>query len=618
MTLRQLLSGTALALITSISVAADITNSKLSPLLLDKLTTAKAEESLTIFVYFKDKGENIEAQLAATRASLSSAALKRRIINLGLENVVGYQDIPVNSEYISWLKKKVNKVRHPLKALNAVSVEASSSAIREIQKSELVAKVELVKSLKRNPIEPNRIKLTDNSKLQLLSNKQSSMMLDYGTSLTQNQQINVPAVHELGYDGTGVVIAVFDSGFNRLTHESFAQINIVDTWDFVNNDSNVGDENDMGTGSHGTNTLSTIGGFSSGNLIGPAYGASFYLAKTENTESETHVEEDNWCAAAEWADENGAQIISSSLGYTDFDSGTDYTPSDMDGKTTIVTLCAEAAAANGIVVINSAGNSGVGSGENTLGAPSDGPSVIAAGAVTNTGQRSSFSSVGPSADGRIKPDVVAMGSDVIVASANTDNGYVSVDGTSFACPLTTGVAALVLEANPNLTAAKVRDILRNTADGATSPDTLYGYGIIDALAAVNRAVAESTGNQSPIALFTTASDSTLTVTFTDSSSDSDGTIVNYSWDFDDGQSSTEQNPTHTYTNAGTYIVSLSVTDEGGLTSTSSRVVDLQSQQTGGGDNAPEESSSGGSGSLGIFYLISLGLLITRIKNRLAK
>lgn len=598
---------------TSMSVSADINSSRLSPLLQDKLSMTKANEPLTVFVYFKDKGDNIAAQLSATRRNISAAALKRRIINLGEKNAVGYHDIPVNSEYVSWLRTKVRKVRHSLKGINAVSVEATSSAINEILKSEFVAKIELVKSLKRNPIKSDRTILSDNSKSQTVGSKQSAMMLDYGSSVIQNEQINVPAVHQLGYDGTGVVIAVFDSGFNRLSHESFAQINIVDTWDFVNNDSNVGDENDIGTGSHGTNTLSTIAGFSEGNLIGPAYGATFYLAKTENNQSETHVEEDNWCAAAEWADENGAQIISSSLGYTDFDSGTDYTASDMDGETTIVTLCAEAAAANGIVVINSAGNSGAGNGENTIGAPSDGHSVIAAGAVTSSDQRSSFSSVGPSADGRIKPDVMAMGSAVTVASSNSDNGYSSVDGTSFACPLTTAVAALVLEANPNLTAAKVRDILRNTADGATSPDTLYGYGIIDALAAVNRAVAESTGNQSPIALFDATADSSLTVNFSDNSSDSDGTIVTYSWDFDDGQSSSEENPTHIYTNTGTYIVDLTVTDDGGLTSTSSRVVDLKSQQTGGSDNPPEESSSGGGGGLGVFYLLGFGVLVTRNK-----
>ena len=604
MKLIKLISTTSLAALTIFTPSKALATpqiDKISPRLQEKLVTANTDTSLTVFVYFKDKGKNIDNKLAIARAQLSSAALKRRIVNLGLENAVSYKDVPVNSEYIEWLTPKVNKIRHPLRAINAVSVEVSASAIGDIIKSDFVEKIELVSKLVRQPTLPQKSFFTSVEK-QPIKSGQKTMMLDYGTSLTQNDQINVPAVHDLGYDGTGVVIAVFDSGFNRLTHESFAQINIQDTWDFVNNDSNVGDESDIGTGSHGTNTLSTLGGFSDGNLIGPAYGATFYLAKTESTESETHVEEDNWCAAAEWADQNGAQIISSSLGYTTFDSGTNYTPSDMDGNTTIVTLCADLAAENGIVIINSAGNAGPGSGENTLGAPSDGNFVVAVGAVNGEGVRASFSSVGPSADGRIKPDVVAMGSSVTAASANSDNGYASVDGTSFSCPLTSGVAALILEANPNLTATKVREILRNTADGATSSDTLYGYGIINALAAVNQAISEATGNSVPTASYTVASNSTLTVNFTSNSSDSDGSIVSYAWDFDDGQTSTEENPSHTYSSGGTYTVDLVVTDDGGLTNSTSSVVTVES--------APDEiddipSSSSGGGGIGIFALFSL-------------
>jgi serine protease AprX len=599
----------ALTLSTPSATLAKQNIAKISATLQQKLTSATDKETLTVFVYFKDKGNNIADKLKAAKANLSAAALRRRIINLGENNVLDYDDIPIDPEYLNWLQSKVSKVRHPIRAINAVSVEATPTAINEILSSDFVAKVERVKSLKRPARDSNFVERMVPSNTRKTATFKSALLLDYGTSITQNQQINVPAVHELGYDGSGVVIAVFDSGFNRLSHESFAHLNILDTWDFVNNDSNVGDENDMGTGSHGTNTLSTIAGFSSGNLIGPAYAATFYLAKTENNQSETHVEEDNWCAAAEWADQNGAQIISSSLGYTDFDSGTDYSANDMDGETTIVTLCAEQAAANGIVVINSAGNSGIGSGENTIGAPSDGHSVLAIGAITNNGQRSSFSSVGPSADGRIKPDLVAMGSSVTVASASADNLYSSVDGTSFACPLTTGVAALVLQANPNLTAAKVRDVLRNTADGASSPDTLYGYGVVNALAAVNHAVAELTGNQSPIAEFEATTSSNLTVTFNQNSTDSDGSIVSYAWDFDDGQSSAEENPTHNYTNEGTYIVGLTVTDDGGLTSSYSRVIAFQSE---------ESSSSGGGGSFGIAGLFGVALLLTRRKQLVAR
>ncbi|MCG8339018.1 MAG: S8 family serine peptidase, partial [Proteobacteria bacterium] len=420
---------------------------------------------------------------------------------------------------------------------------------------------------KRTPdpvVTPGQLKSDQQS---MLLQPESTLALDYGGSYTQNNQISVPAVHNLGYNGTGVVIAIFDSGFNRLTHEAFNSINIADTWDFVNGDADVGDGSDMGTGSHGTNTLSTVGGYAPGDLIGPAYGATYYLAKTENNESELHVEEDNWCAAAEWADTNGAQIITSSLGYTDFDTGTDYTWQDMDGDTTVVTQCADLAATKGIVVINSAGNNGYHSSNNTLGAPSDGHFVIAAGAVTSSGSRSSFSSVGLSADGRIKPDVMAMGSSVRVASANSDTGYSSVNGTSFSCPLTAGVAALVIESNPSLTATQVRDILRNTADNASSPNREYGYGILNALAAVEAATANTLN-----ASFTHTSN-LLEATFTDTSSAPTGeSITGWLWNFGDGNTSTTQNPVHTYAAAGNYTVTLTVTDSASNTDSATNTV----------------------------------------------
>ncbi|MCW9016256.1 MAG: S8 family serine peptidase, partial [Kangiellaceae bacterium] len=417
-------------------------------------------------------------------------------------------------------------------------------------------------------------------------------------------QIRVPDVHDMGYSGNGIVIAMFDSGYNRMTHESFSQINIAGTWDFVNNDADVGDGADMGKSNHGTYTLSTIGGYSPGNLIGPAYGATYYLAKTENSDSELHVEEDNWCAATEWAETNGAQIISSSLGYRGFDSGVDYIAEDMDGDTTIVTQCADAVAERGIVVVNSAGNRGANSNTNTIGAPSDGHFVLAVGAVTSSGARSSFSSVGPSADGRIKPDVMAMGSDVIVASAGSDSEYFNADGTSFACPLTSGVAALVLEANPNLTATQVRDILRDTANRASTPDSRFGYGLIDAYAAVHAA----NGQFVPRALFTYSADSTnrTTVTFTSESTDSDGTIVSYSWDFGDGNFSSDQNPTHTYPSGARYTVKLTVTDNDGLSGTSTQLIQV---------SQPLASSSSGSGSwtLGLSFLLGTFLLFGKRK-----
>ncbi len=550
-----------------VGLSAQGNNPKLSAKIQSLLSSTESRQPVAAFVYFKDKGDNIGAKLTAAKNALSPAALQRRIINRGEANVVDVSDIPINPAYLDAVTSEVIRVRHQLKGLNAVSVESTPEALEIIANFDFVKKVNLVNKIKRTPdpvVTPGQLKSDQQS---MLLQPESTLALDYGGSYTQNNQISVPAVHNLGYNGTGVVIAIFDSGFNRLTHEAFNSMNIADTWDFVNGDADVGDGSDMGTGSHGTNTLSTVGGYAPGDLIGPAYGATYYLAKTENNESELHVEEDNWCAAAEWADTNGAQIITSSLGYTDFDTGTDYTWQDMDGDTTVVTQCADLAATKGIVVINSAGNNGYHSSNNTLGAPSDGHFVIAAGAVTSSGSRSSFSSVGLSADGRIKPDVMAMGSSVRVASANSDTGYSSVNGTSFSCPLTAGVAALVIESNPSLTATQVRDILRNTADNASSPNRQYGYGILNALAAVEAATANTLN-----ASFTHTSN-LLEATFTDTSSAPTGeSITGWLWNFGDGNTSTTQNPVHTYAAAGNYTVTLTVTDSASNTDSATNTV----------------------------------------------
>jgi subtilisin family serine protease len=197
------------------------------------------------------------------------------------------------------------------------------------------------------------------------------------------------------------------------------------------------------------------------------------------------VEEDHWAAAAEWAESLGADVISSSLGYTEFDPPHQgYLPEDLDGATAVCTRAAEMAAERGVVVVNSAGNEGLSAEHNTLVAPADGPRVLAAAAIAVDGQRASFSSVGPSADGRVKPDVAAPGVRVWAAAALGPSAYVQVSGTSFACPLTAGVAALVLQARPGYTAEQVLAVLRGTASQAAGPDNLLGWGIVDALAAI--------------------------------------------------------------------------------------------------------------------------------------
>lgn len=451
---------------------------KIEPLLKSKLTEISNDEEVLVWINFTDKGSGLNKYTANPASVVSDKSLKRRSKVLPEGELIHFEDLPVNSNYIDGLAGKGFKVKQKSKWLNAVSGYANKSLLERIEALPFVKSIDIVYKL-RKP-EPAK---DESSSFNKISQPEGIYSFNYGQSFTQVQQINVPAVHNLGYTGSSVTICVLDAGFNRLTHESFSTINIIAAWDFVNGDPDV--TNGAGSGTHGTQTLSTIGGFKEGSLIGPAFGAAYILAKTENTESETPIEEDNWIAAVEWADSIGVDVTSTSLGYIDFDPPfTSYTWQSMDGNTCRITIAADLAVKKGIVVLNSAGNSGFHSTRNTLGAPSDGDSVIAVGAVTSTGNRSSFSSVGPTVDGRIKPDIMAMGSSVRVASPSSNTGYTYSSGTSFSCPLAAGVAALVLDVNPNLTPMQVRDALRNTASRSNNPDREYGWGILDALAAI--------------------------------------------------------------------------------------------------------------------------------------
>ena len=215
-----------------------------------------------------------------------------------------------------------------------------------------------------------------------------------------------------------------------------------------------------------------VGGFEEDSLIGSAYGASFALAKTEMIDSEVVAEEDNWVAGIEWADSLGADVVTSSLGYNEW-----YTYEDMDGNTALCTIAADLAVSKGMVVVNAAGNERPYAWHYII-APADGDSVIAVGAVDLQGKLTSFSSAGPTYDGRIKPDVLACGYRTFCASSS--GGYTRMDGTSLSTPLVAGVCALLLEAHPDWSPIQVREALWNTASRADNPDNLMGYGIVNA------------------------------------------------------------------------------------------------------------------------------------------
>jgi len=460
------------------------TNPKFSPHLTTKIKILGMSTDYLVWIFFKDKGTDIEQKLLEVESRLSPRARSRRLRCRKNMPLVDYYDVPVNSAYLENIKPYIKRIRHKSRWLNAVSANVDGQQLQSLADLNFVKNLEIVHSW-TSPKMPQDKFLIDNKP----SKKTHNNRYDYGPSFPMMNLINVPKLHDLGMDGSGVLIGLMDSGFGSFDHEALDHISILHTWDFVNGDSIVDDEpGQMGTADHGTAVLSQLGGFQPGILIGPAFNADYILAKTENTDWERHIEEHHWIAAAEWADSLGADLTSTSFGYlNNFTHGdTNYTWQDMDGNTTIITIGADIAAGRGMLILTSAGNYGAAiPPQNTLGAPSDGDSVLAIGGVDSFGVRVNYSSMGPTVDGRIKPELMAMANDVIGVQYGTTNGYFQgVGGTSAACPQAAGVAALVLQAYPSLTNMEVAELLKATADNAANPNNEYGWGVINAFEAV--------------------------------------------------------------------------------------------------------------------------------------
>jgi len=465
---------------------------KISKQLMSEFNASTDNDKILVWIEFKDKGSNMNYMLSHPELYLSQQSIERRKKVKPMNALTDYTDIPLNSNYISQLKDAGIGVKNRSKWFNSVSCYATQSQINEIISQDYVKKVDLVLKFKKNQEDIETLRTAEVSDKNGTGNN-VNYLLNYGSSLEQMELINAPIAHDSGYHGEGILIASFDTGFDNLGHPAFDSIRArgLRTYDFVNNDTNVANENgQMGEGSHGTATLSLVGGYKPGSLISPAFRSKFILAKTENTDSETPLEEDNWIAAAEWADSLGADIITSSLGYLDMDPGSthSYDWTWMNGDSCVITKGADLAVNKGIIVCNSAGNNGFHSTHNTLLAPSDGDSVICVGSIRSNKRRSSFSSVGLTVDGRIKPDVCAFGDDNYAAAPGAGNtGYSTGSGTSFSCPMTAGACAILLSANRNLTPMQIRDLLRTTADSSFAPNRERGWGLINTWEAVKLA-----------------------------------------------------------------------------------------------------------------------------------
>ncbi|MFH1502343.1 MAG: S8 family serine peptidase [Candidatus Eisenbacteria bacterium] len=442
-------------------------------------STASAREDDRLWVFFEDKGltrAGEAAQLEALEATLPARTLARRA-KVGAE--LNVNDLPVSPDYVSIVEATGAVVETRSRWLNAVSVVADPGQTAAIRSLPFVREVRPVAGgVKRAPVsddaaEPQRTGARPEGGTPAVRS------LDYGASFTQLDQIGIVALHDDGFDGTGVFICMLDTGFDT-DHQCFRHLDLVAERDFINDDAETADEpgDPSGQDSHGTKTLSCVGAAFPGGIYGGSYNATFALAKTEKVDEEIQIEEDYWVEAVEWADSLGADIVSTSLGYLDW-----YTYEDMDGGTAVTTVAADMAAARGIVVVNSMGNEGAGAWRFMI-APADGDSVLSIGAVDSTGVRASFSSVGPTYDGRIKPDVMAQGLYVHVATTDDTSSYARSHGTSFSCPLTASAVGLLLQGHPEWGPIDVLDAMRSTASQSGSPDTLMGWGIADAYAAM--------------------------------------------------------------------------------------------------------------------------------------
>ncbi|MFQ6677782.1 MAG: S8 family serine peptidase [Fidelibacterota bacterium] len=423
-------------------------------------------------MFFSDKNATTDQYIHLSEKTIS----RRQKMNKDYT----WYDRQISIDYIQAVSKIGVTIHRQSNWLNAVSVSGTNKQIQKIYNLPFVNKIQPVARFVRK-----------NSELFTPSFNSKTIPTDtsfYGFAWEQMDQINCNTAHDAGYFGQGIRVLILDTGFNTEL-SVFDSLNIVDEWDFINNDGNTANETDdaLSQHNHGTMVFSAMAGYDPGNLVGPAYGAEFLLAKTEDVTSESIVEEDNYVAALEWGEQNGADIASSSLGYLDW-----YSYCDMDGNTAVTTNAVDIAVNLGMVCVTSAGNWGTSSPPPNpcdtlyyyISAPADADSVIAVGAVNSEGLIASFSSHGPTHDGRIKPEICARGVSTWCTQPNS-NSYRTASGTSLAAPLVGGAAAVILSANPGWTPMQVREAMIMTADKSDIPDNDYGYGVIDVMAAID-------------------------------------------------------------------------------------------------------------------------------------
>ncbi|MBK8774073.1 MAG: S8 family peptidase [Chitinophagaceae bacterium] len=443
-----------------------------------------ANAQLTRYIVsLKNKAFN-EYTLANPIAYLSQRAIDRRNrYNIAIDSL----DLPVTGRYIDSIRNAGSvTIINTSKWLNQVAIKTSDAvALAKINAYPFVMNVTAIASLSmaNEPTENDKFFLENNTGKLIgtgdnVPTSSLNGIYDYGLSGPQVTIHNNHFLHNMGFSGQGMQLAMMDAGFfHYQTLPTFDSIRlnnqILGTWDFVANEASVNEDY-----YHGMQCLSTIAANMPGSFVGQAPKANFYLFRTEDVASEYPIEEQNWAAAAEYADSLGVDVTSTSLGYYSFDDASlNYTYNDMDGNTTISAKAADIAAKKGMLCVVAAGNEGTNSWHYLI-TPSDADSVLAVGAVNANGDAASFSSYGPSSDGQIKPGVAAVGWMAVVA--NTSNGAPQFgNGTSFACPNMAGVSTCLWQAFPEVNNMAIIVALQKSASKYTTADDRVGYGIPD-------------------------------------------------------------------------------------------------------------------------------------------
>ena len=422
------------------------------------------------WVYFNAK-PNSQQYLDNPLTMLTQRALDRRTTqNIPLD----VNDVPIYEPYISQVENASGiTIYAASKWLNAVHVRGGQSEIRNLTTFSFVSRIEFADKLLNTPAKNTLSKPIK----KVNKTMETDVVFNYGNSANQIQMLNGHLLHQQNYTGSGKIIAIMDGGYPGVDSASpFARLRnnnqILGGYDFVNRST------DFYTGiSHGTMVLSTMGGFQDGQLVGTAPDASYYLFITEDGNNEGPLEESLWVEAAEEADRLGVDIINTSLGYSVFDNPNySHTYEDMNGTTTFISRGLNVASSRGMVCVVSAGNEGNGEWY-YITAPADATGALTVGAVNRLRNYATFSSHGPSSDGRVKPDVVAQGQASVLS--NTEGNIVTASGTSFSGPIIAGMVASFWQALPNKTNVEIMQLIRESASIYSNPNDELGYGIPD-------------------------------------------------------------------------------------------------------------------------------------------